>query len=150
MKNPMRNRWVLGLGVFALTAGSYAQWTNPADDVPAYHASAPLKVSALPKILSGPQLTGENFQYPWQKHVYEQVARVSSVVYQLPCNCRCDRSLGHTSLRSCFENVHGTECSTCAKEGFYAYQQTKLGRTPAQIRAGIARHEYEAIDLDQQ
>ena len=41
--NPMRNRWVLGLGVFALTAGSYAQWTNPADDVPAYHASAPLK-----------------------------------------------------------------------------------------------------------
>jgi hypothetical protein len=82
--------------------------------------------------------------------VSEQVARVSSVVYQLPCNCRCDRSLGHTSLRSCFENVHGTECSTCAKEGFYAYQQTKLGRTPAQIRVGIARHEYEAIDLDKQ
>ena len=109
-----------------------------------------LKVSALPPILSGAQLTGENFRYPWQVHVYQHVARVSSVVYQLPCNCRCDRALGHTSLRSCFEGLHGTECSTCAQEGFYAYQQTRLGKTPAQIRAGIARHEYETIDLDKQ
>jgi hypothetical protein len=26
---------------------------------------------------------------------------------------------------------------------------TKLGKTPAQIRAGIAAHEYESIDLRQ-
>jgi hypothetical protein len=150
MKNPIRSRWVLGLAVFALTAASYAQWSNPANDIPAYHPAAPLKVGALPPILSGAKLNGPNFQYAWQRHVYEQVARVASVAYQLPCNCRCDRALGHTSLRSCFEGLHGTECSTCAKEGFYAYQQTKLGKTPAQIRAGIARHDYEAIDLDQQ
>ena len=150
MKNIIRSRWVLGVAVFALTAASYAQWSNPADDVPAYHPSAPLKVSALPPILSGARLTGANFQYAWQRHVYEQVAKVSSVAYQLPCNCRCDRSQGHTSLRSCFEGLHGTECSTCAQEGFYAYQQTKLGKTPAQIRAGIARHDYEAIDLEKQ
>jgi len=150
MKNIIRSRWVLGVAVFALTAASYAQWSNPADDVPAYHPSAPLKVSALPPILSGARLSGANFQYAWQRHVYEQVAKVSSVAYQLPCNCRCDRSQGHTSLRSCFEGLHGTECSTCAQEGFYAYQQTKLGKTPAQIRAGIARHDYEAIDLEKQ
>ena len=150
MKNPIRSRWVLGLAVFALTAASYAQWSNPANDIPAYHPAAPLKVGALPPILSGAKLNGPNFQYAWQQHVYEQVARVASVAYQLPCNCRCDRALGHTSLRSCFEGLHGTECSTCAKEGFYAYQQTKLGKTPAEIRAGIARHDYEAIDLDQQ
>jgi hypothetical protein len=141
---------MLGLGVFALTAASYAQWTNPGDDVPAYHPSAPLKVGALPPILSGAKLTGENFRYPWQAHVYQQAARVSNVLYQLPCNCRCDRSLGHTSLRSCFEGLHGTECSTCAKEGFFAYQQTKLGKTPAEIRAAIARHDYEQIDLNKQ
>lgn len=146
----LKPRWVLALAVFALTAASYAQFSNPAGDVPAYHPSAPLKVNALPPILHGAQLTGENFQYPWQRHVYEQVAKVSGVAYQLPCNCRCDRALGHTSLRSCFEGLHGTECSTCAQEGFYAYQQTKLGKTPAQIRAGIERHEYESIDLGQQ
>jgi len=150
MKKLMNRRWLLALGVFALTAVSFAQFSNPADDVPAYHPSAPLKVSALPLILSGAKLTGENFRYPWQAHVYEQVGKISSVAYQLPCNCRCDRALGHTSLRSCFEGLHGTECSTCAKEGFYAYQQTKLGKTPAQIRAAIARHEYESIDLEKQ
>jgi hypothetical protein len=150
MKIRSSARWILGIAACALTAASYAQWSNPADDVPAYHPSAPLKVTSLPPILSGKQLTGPQFQYPWQKHVYLQVAKVSSVVYQLPCNCRCDRSLGHTSLRSCFEGLHGTECATCAKEGFYAYQETKLGKTPAEIRAGIAHHDYEAIDLDQQ
>jgi len=90
------------------------------------------------------------FQYAWQQHAYEDAARVSNVLYQLPCNCRCDRALGHTSLRSCFETTHGAECSTCAQEGFYAYQQTKLGKTPAQIRAGIERHEYEKIDFQNQ
>lgn len=143
-------RWVLGLAVCAFTAASYAQWTNPADDVPAYHPSAPLNVRALPPILSGSSLTGENFRYPWQVHVYQQVAKIGSVVYQLPCNCRCDRALGHTSLRSCYETLHGTECSTCAKEGFYAYAMTRAGKTPAQIRAGIARHDYESIDLDKE
>lgn len=150
MKHLLKTRWALALAAFTLTAGNYAQWSNPADDVPAYNPSAPLKVSALPPILSGAKLTGDNFRYPWQVHVYQQVARVSGAVYQLPCNCRCDRALGHTSLRSCFEGLHGTECSTCAQEGFFAYQQTRLGKTPAQIRAAIARHEYESIDLNKQ
>jgi Protein of unknown function with PCYCGC motif len=150
MKRIAGRRWALGLLVCAFTVVSYAQWSNPAADVPAYHSSAPLKVSAQPPILHGAQLTGDNFRYPWQADVYRDAARVSSVLYQLPCNCRCDRALGHTSLRSCFEGLHGAECSTCAQEGFYAYQQTKLGKTPAQIRTGIERHEYEAIDLAKQ
>ncbi len=150
MKIFLHRRWLLGLVAAAFTLASYAQFSNPSEDVPAYHPSAPLKVSALPAILSGSKLTGDNFRYPWQVHVYQQAAKVGNVLYQVPCNCRCDRALGHTSLRSCFEGLHGTECSTCAKEGFYAYQQTKLGRTPAQIRAGIARHDYESIDLEKQ
>jgi hypothetical protein len=148
--NWLKRRWILGLTVCAVTVASYAQWSNPADDVPAYHPSAPLKVSALPPILSGKQLTGEHFQYPWQVHVYQLAAKVSGVIYQLPCNCRCDRALGHTSLRSCYENAHSTECSTCAQEGFLAYRMTMDHKTPAEIRAAIARHEYEKIDLSKQ
>lgn len=150
MKKLLSRHSFLAVAIAALTLASYAQWSNPADDVPAYHPSAPLKVSGLPPILSGSKLTGENFQYPWQAHVYQEAAKVGNVLYQLPCNCRCDRALGHTSLRSCFEGLHGTECSTCAKEGFYAYQQTKLGKTPAEIRAAIAHHDYESIDLEKQ
>jgi hypothetical protein len=143
-------RWAVALVLAAATAISYAQWANPADDIPAYHPSAPLKISSLPPVLSGAKLTGENFRYSWQVHVYQQAAKVSSVLYQLPCNCRCDRALGHTSLRSCFEGLHGAECSTCAKEGLFAYQQTKLGKTPVQIRAAIEHHEYESIPLESQ
>jgi len=150
MKNWKKRRLVLGVAIFAITAASYAQWSNPADDVPAYHPSAPLKVSSLPPIWSGSQLTGENFRFPWQVHVYQQAIKIGNVLYQLPCYCRCDRSLGHTSLRSCYENAHGTECSTCAKEAFFAYRQIKQGKTVAEIRAGIARHEYESIDLEKQ
>ena len=150
MKNWIKRRWVLAVIAAAATVVSYAQFSNPSDEVPAYHPEAPLKFAPLPPIMAGNQLSGQNFRFPWQIHVYQQVAKVSSVVYQLPCNCRCDRALGHTSLRSCFETLHGTECSTCAQEGFFAYQQTKLGKTPAQIRAAIARHEYESIDLEKQ
>jgi hypothetical protein len=148
--NWMKRRWVFGLAVFAVTVASYAQWSNPAEDIPAYHPSAPLKVSALPPILAGSKLTGEHFRYPWQVHVYQQAAKVGNVLYQLPCYCRCDRALGHTSLRSCFENAHGTECSTCAREGFLAYRMTKQGKTPAEIRAAVNRREYESIDLEKQ
>jgi hypothetical protein len=150
MNRGLIRRWATGLALAAVTAISYAQWTNPADDIPAYHPSAPLKVSSLPPIIGGSKLAGKDFAYPWQKHVYEQAAKVSDVLYQLPCNCRCDRALGHTSLRSCFETMHGRECTTCAQEGFFAYQQTKLGKTPAQIRAAISRHEYESIQLENQ
>ena len=82
--NWLRSHWALALGIFALTAASYAQWSNPADDVPAYHPAAPLKVSALPPIIAGARLSGENFQYPWQRHVYEQVAKVGNVALPAP------------------------------------------------------------------
>jgi hypothetical protein len=145
-----RGRWAWGLAVFALTAASYAQWSNPADDVPAYHASAPLNLKTLPHILSGKELTGPDFHYHWQVRAYQLAAQIPGVIYQLPCNCRCDRALGHTSLHSCYETIHSTQCAVCAAEGFYAYFKTKAGWTPGQIRAGIARHEYEQIDLDKQ
>ena len=150
MKTSLVRRWIPACAVFLLTMASYAQWSNPANDVPAYHAHAPLSLRALPPILHGKQLTGPNFRYAWQVHVYQDAAKIGNVLYQLPCYCRCDRELGHTSLRSCFEGLHASECSTCAKEGFYAYQQTRLGKTPAQIRAAIEHQAYESINLERE
>jgi hypothetical protein len=150
MPGKSKFRWALALAFCGLTAASYAQWSNPADDVPAYHPKAPLKVSALPPILSGAKLTGENFRFPWQVHVYQQAARIGNVLYQLPCYCHCDRALGHTSLRSCYEGLHGTECDTCAAEAFLAYRMTKAGKTPSEIRAAIMRGEYKTIDIEKQ
>ncbi|MDE3103572.1 MAG: hypothetical protein KGK08_00210 [Acidobacteriota bacterium] len=133
---------VLGL----VTVAASAQWSNPSDDIPAYMRKAPVK--DMHPLLSGNQLTGEYFSHDYQVTAYKMAAKVSSVLYQQPCYCRCDRALGHQSLHSCFEGTHGAACSTCMREGVYAYQQTKLGRTPAQIRAGIERGEWQMVDLE--
>jgi hypothetical protein len=131
-----------------ITVAGYAQWSNPGDDVPAYNALPPRAGTHLPAILAGSQLTGENFRYPWQVQVYHEAAKVPAVIHQLPCYCRCDRALGHNSLHSCFEGLHGAECSTCAKEAHYAYVMTKQGKTVKEIREGIIRKDYERIDLE--
>ena len=133
----------IALGLVTMVAS--AQWTNPSDDVPAYNATAPIK--PLPPVLSGDQLTGIYFSHSYQVTAYKMAAAIPSVLHQQPCYCPCDKVMQHNSLHSCFEGTHGATCSTCMKEAIYAYQQTKKGQTPAQIRAGIERGEWQAVDL---
>lgn len=130
-----------------LTFAAGAQWSNPADDIPAYNALPPSK--PLPPIMSGNQLTGPYFAHHYQVVVYQMAAKIPKVLHQQPCYCRCDREMSHNSLHSCFEGTHGAACSTCMKEAVYSYQQTRKGRTPAQIRAGIEHGDWNGIDLDQ-
>ncbi len=144
----MRFRFVLTCILAMLCVAANAQWTDPTVDVPAFHAANPKKPAAEPAILHGSQLTGPNFQLPWQVKVYQQAAKIPNVLYQLPCYCRCDRALGHTSLRSCFEGLHGAQCDICAREGFFAYQMTRKGWSTKQIRAAIERGEWKTIDLN--
>ena len=125
------------LGVFAFAQG---------DHVPAYNAHPPEKGDVLP-ILPKDQQTGELFKYPFQAHAYELAAKITGVIHQLPCYCYCER-IGHKSLHTCFESNHGAHCSICMKEVYYAYQQTKLKKTPEQIRAGIINGDWKAIDLE--
>ena len=137
------------LGCVALvlvTLAASAQFSNPAEDIPAYNAKPPIK--PLKPTLNGSELTGEYFSHPYQVTAYKMAAKVSGVLYQQPCYCRCDRAMGHTSLHSCFEGVHGAACSTCMKEAVYSYQQTQKGKTPTQIRAGIERGEWQNVDLE--
>jgi hypothetical protein len=136
------------LAIGLLTLGASAQWSNPADDIPAYNATAPQPGTKMPPILTAEQLKAQNLNVPWQAKVYADAAKVPKVLYQLPCFCRCDLSLHHTSLHSCFEGTHGAECSTCAKEAYYAYLMTKQGKTVKQIREGILHKDYESLDLN--
>ena len=116
------------------------------DRVPAYHDQALKPGDAMP-ILPKDQRWGEAFQYPYQAASYEVAAKIPNVIYQLPCYCFCDR-IGHGSLHSCFESTHGAHCGICMKEVFYAYQQTKLKKTPAEIREGIIKGEWKSINLE--
>ncbi len=140
-------RFLVAMAVGLLTVGAYAQWISETD-VPAYHTAPPPHGEKLPPVLSGSQLEQPIFQYPWQKEVYLKAAKVQSVIDQLPCYCHCDRNMGHKSLHSCFEGLHGAECSTCAKEGLYAYQMTLKGKSVKEIRDGVMRGDFQTIDLN--
>ena len=144
MKAMKRALGLLALGLITIAAS--AQWSNPAADIPAYNSKAPTK--PLPPVLSGNQLTGAYFTHPYQVTAYKMAAKIPAVLHQQPCYCHCDRALGHNSLHSCFEGTHGAACSTCMKEAVFAYQQTKKGKTPAQIRAAIERGDFETVDLE--
>jgi len=135
---------VLILALVALAAiTTSAQWL----DVPAYHPGPRKKGEQLPSILGGLDLSGPSFKNLFQVRAYELAAKIPNVIYQQPCYCRCDRSVGHKSLHSCFESVHGAHCAACMKELFYTYEQNKSGKTAAQIREGIIKSEWEKIDL---
>jgi hypothetical protein len=114
--------------------------------VPAFNAVPPARGAKLPPILGKEQLWGSNAQYPYQTHAYELAAKIPAVIHQQPCYCYCDR-MGHNSLHSCFENVHGAQCATCLKELYYSYSETKKGKSVKQIRRGIIAGQWKQVDL---
>ena len=136
------NKLFVSALVIALAVVAFAQ----ADHVPAYNAQAPKAGELLP-ILPPDLRIGENFKYPYQVHAYELASKIPAVISQMPCYCYCER-IGHSSLHTCFESSHGAHCGICMKEVYYAYQQTKLKKTPAQIRDGIIKGEWQSINLE--
>ena len=121
-------------------AQSIAVGSGPDSDIPAYHAAPP--TGALPSTLDPKQFSDARTQ-----KIYAMAAKVKPVLYQQPCYCRCDREVGHTSLLDCFGDNHGSICDVCKKEAVYSYQQTKLGKSPAEIRAGIMAGKWKQVDL---
>ena len=117
-------------------------------DVPAHHNAPPAKGAQVPPLLPAPERWGPSFKHPVQVRAYEVADKIPNVLYQQPCYCHCDRSVGHKSLHSCFESTHAAHCDACMKEAVYAYGMSRQGKTPAQIRDGIIRGEWEKINLE--
>lgn len=139
----LRTATALFVALFAVSMS--AQWV---DDTPAFHSAPPAKGEKLPPILRPDQVTGSGVQYDYQRHAYLLAAKADKALYQQPCYCHCDKGHGHTSLRSCFESAHGANCGICLKEAYYTYQQTKKGKSAAQIRQGIMNKDYENVNLE--
>lgn len=120
--------------------GSAASVPAPLPDaVPAYHAQPP--VGPLPATLS-PSL----FSEPLVQNAYLLASRVKRILYQQPCYCHCDRYQGHASLLDCFAGHHAAECGVCIREGLYAYEQSRNGKTAKQIREGIEQGQWKQLD----
>jgi hypothetical protein len=108
--------------------------------IPAYHKQLPN--SPLPATLD-PHL----FAAQIVQNAYTLAAGIRKLLYQQPCYCHCDRSEGHGSLLDCFAGKHGSQCNVCMAEDFYTYEQSRKGKTAAQIRAGIIAGEWKSVDL---
>jgi len=116
------------------------QGASDAEPVPAFHSQVP--AGPLPAALDP-----KTFPDVLVQNAYALAAPVRKVLYQQPCYCHCDRSQGHGSLLDCFAGKHAAECGVCIREGLYSYEQTRKGKTPAQIRDGIERGEWQHVDL---
>ena len=117
-----------------------AQETSGSEPVPAFHSEVP----------SGPMpatLAPETFTDATVQNAYALAAKIKKVLYQQPCYCYCDRHAGHGSLLDCYTGKHAADCGVCLREGLYAYEQTKKGKTAAQIREGIEKGEWRQVDM---
>lgn len=134
-----------------LTAALLASLALPAvaqQDIPAYNAKPPAVDAKMPPILTPSALSPGSKHYPFQAKAYLIAARIQRTLHQLPCYCHCDQHMGHNSLRSCFADEHGAQCSTCLQELYYASQMLKQGKTAKQIRDGIIHGDFHSIDLN--
>jgi hypothetical protein len=132
----------LGLGVMFVPqrAASRMPQVSSAEAVPAFHTQVPK--GPLPATMS-PELSSDVLV----QNAYTLASRVKRVLYQQPCYCHCDRSQGHGSLLDCYTSKHAAECGVCLKEGFYSYEQSRKGKTAAQIREDIEKGEWQQVDL---
>jgi len=135
--------------LFLITLTVSAPWASSQQEgaVPAYNAAPPPKGTTLPPILGKDQLWAENAQFSYQTHAYDLAAKIPAVLHQQPCYCYCDR-MGHNSLHSCFESTHGARCTTCLKELYYSYSESRKGKTASQIRKAIMQGEWRQVDLE--
>lgn len=109
--------------------------------VPAFHRQ--MFKGPVPKTLPP-----GDFSDPRVQAAYAMAAQVRRVLYQMPCYCHCDQEVGHRSLLDCYRGDHASICEVCLMEGVYAYEQTKAGRSPGQIRAAIERGEWKSVNLN--
>jgi hypothetical protein len=121
------------------STGAVSQDAN-VEPTPAFHSSVP--EGPLPATLS-PSL----FTDPVAQNAYTLAARIKKVLYQQPCYCHCDRSQGHGSLLDCYVSKHAAACGICEREDFYAYEQSRKGKTGAQIREGIEHGDWQGVDM---
>ena len=143
---PTKREWIMGAVLVVAALLPPGARTNAAragaqseEPVPAFHPEPP--TGALPQTMDPGQ-----FENPVVKNSYAVAAKIKKVLYQQPCYCHCDRGHGHGSLFDCFTSTHGSMCNICVGEALYSYEQTRKGKTPAQIRAGIQKGEWQQID----
>jgi uncharacterized protein with PCYCGC motif len=108
----------------------------------AYHDGPP--TAALPATSDPAQFYNNKTAFV----VYSIAAKIPDLLYQMPCYCGCDKTENHQSLHECYVVKHGVGCPACQKGAVVTYEQSKLGKTAAQIRDAMEKGEVWNFDVD--
>ena len=95
--------------------------------IPAYFKEPP-DFKSLPLTLSPGQFGGR------VRDAYQVAKEIPQTLAQLPCFCECDRSRGHKSLHSCYEDTHSVTCPICQDGALFAGELKKEGLSDSQVR----------------
>ena len=95
--------------------------------IPAHFTEAPPLASLGPTLSPG-QFTGV------VKQAYQVAKDIPQTLAQLPCFCDCDKSIGHKSLHSCYEDEHAVGCGICLESALIASDLKRQGIGDAEIR----------------
>ncbi|MGH9475802.1 MAG: CYCXC family (seleno)protein [Terriglobales bacterium] len=135
---------MFGLGTSIAAYAQQAPVVQEAGVPPFHQAPTAKQAAALP-----PTLNPQQFSDPRVRAAYAMAAQVRAVLYQEPCYCGCDKeAIHHKSLLDCFAGDHASICQTCMMEGVYSYEETKKGKTPAQIRAALESGAWKSVNLN--
>jgi uncharacterized protein with PCYCGC motif len=102
----------------------------PKVQIPAHFTEAPPLASLGPTLSPG-QFTGKT------KQAYQVAKEIPQTLAQLPCFCRCDKSIGHKSLHSCYEDEHAVGCEICKDSALIAGDLKRQGIGDAEIRSKL-------------
>jgi hypothetical protein len=112
--------------------------------IPPYHKTAK-DAKPLPRLLPPSTFSDR----PLVARAYQIASEIPFVLAQQPCYCHCDKAFGHSSLLDCFASSHTAGCGICMAETSFAFQMTKQGKTPAEIREAIIRGGWKKADTQQ-
>lgn len=70
---------------------------------------------------------------------YRFAAQIPGAIDGLYCYCKCKENpmFRHKTLLTCFTNNHAAECDICMHEAEMAWDMTKDGKTPKEIRTAV-------------
>ena len=125
-----RRRFIPALGILLLGAS----W--PGDPRKAVRHPHP---EPRPGITGANVLDTEEVVRSKAADLYDAAREYPRLFDGLYCYCRCEKSMGHRSLLSCFESDQAIGCLGCREEARIVARMAREGKSLADIRAAVDR-----------
>jgi hypothetical protein len=95
-----------------------------------------------------PTLPASDFpDNPVAQHAYATAAKIEPLLNRLPSDCGAKGQTTHASLLACFQGRKASRCNACEAEDYYAYQESRDGKSAGQIRKAILQGEWKSVNL---